>query len=240
MLNPRFPAPVNTYNPTVHALVDAVYDALSHIVPGQGARRRQRQPLDHPRRAHDLYRQGLRAIRDHRRRRRRARQQGRRVRHHGQPEQRQDRAGRDHRERVSDARPALRADPRIPAAPGVSRRARHPPRISQSRGRALLHPLDEARRSRRTAAPAAAPAAPATSGSIPTAGRQAPADALRRLSAQGRRRLPARHARRRRPRRSRSRAIPSACSPTCARAMCRSRRPNATTASRLRAPSGRG
>jgi N-methylhydantoinase B len=33
ILNPRFPAPVNTYNPTVHALVDAVYDALSHIVP---------------------------------------------------------------------------------------------------------------------------------------------------------------------------------------------------------------
>ncbi len=33
VLNPRFPAPVNTYNPTVHALVDAVYDALSAIVP---------------------------------------------------------------------------------------------------------------------------------------------------------------------------------------------------------------
>ena len=33
VLNPRFPAPVNTYNPTVHALVDAVYDALSHVVP---------------------------------------------------------------------------------------------------------------------------------------------------------------------------------------------------------------
>jgi N-methylhydantoinase B len=33
VLNPRFPAPVNTYNPTVHALVDAVYDALSDIVP---------------------------------------------------------------------------------------------------------------------------------------------------------------------------------------------------------------
>ena len=33
VLNPRFPAPVNTYNPTVHALVDAVYDALSNIVP---------------------------------------------------------------------------------------------------------------------------------------------------------------------------------------------------------------
>lgn len=33
VLNPRYPAPVNTYNPTVHALVDAVYDALSNIVP---------------------------------------------------------------------------------------------------------------------------------------------------------------------------------------------------------------
>ena len=33
VLNPHFPAPVNTYNPTVHALVDAVYAALSNIVP---------------------------------------------------------------------------------------------------------------------------------------------------------------------------------------------------------------
>jgi N-methylhydantoinase B len=33
VLNPRFPAPVNTYNPTIHALVDAIYDALSRIVP---------------------------------------------------------------------------------------------------------------------------------------------------------------------------------------------------------------
>jgi N-methylhydantoinase B len=35
VLNPRFPAPVNTYNPTVHAVVDAVYEAMSHIVPGK-------------------------------------------------------------------------------------------------------------------------------------------------------------------------------------------------------------
>jgi N-methylhydantoinase B len=35
VLNPRFPAPVNTYNPTVHALVDAVYAAMSNIVPGK-------------------------------------------------------------------------------------------------------------------------------------------------------------------------------------------------------------
>ena len=52
VLNPRFPAPVNTYNPTVHALVDAVYDALTQHRAGQGARRRLRQPLDHPRRPH--------------------------------------------------------------------------------------------------------------------------------------------------------------------------------------------
>jgi len=35
VLNPRFPAPVNTYNPTVHAVVDAVYEAMSHLVPGR-------------------------------------------------------------------------------------------------------------------------------------------------------------------------------------------------------------
>src|SRR5262249_16344492 len=35
VLNPRYPAPVNTYNPTVHAVVDAVYEAMSHIVPGK-------------------------------------------------------------------------------------------------------------------------------------------------------------------------------------------------------------
>jgi N-methylhydantoinase B len=33
VLNPRYPAPVNTYNPTVHAVVDAVFAALSNIVP---------------------------------------------------------------------------------------------------------------------------------------------------------------------------------------------------------------
>ena len=35
VLNPRFPAPVNTYNPTVHALVDAIFDAMSHVVPSK-------------------------------------------------------------------------------------------------------------------------------------------------------------------------------------------------------------
>src|ERR1700738_4724072 len=37
VLNPRFPAPLNTYNPTVHALVDAIFAAMSHIAP-QNAR----------------------------------------------------------------------------------------------------------------------------------------------------------------------------------------------------------
>jgi N-methylhydantoinase B len=35
VLNPRFPAPVNTYNPTVHALVDAMFAALAPIIPGR-------------------------------------------------------------------------------------------------------------------------------------------------------------------------------------------------------------
>ncbi len=35
VLNPRFPAPVNTYNPTVHALVDALFAALAPIVPAK-------------------------------------------------------------------------------------------------------------------------------------------------------------------------------------------------------------
>lgn len=33
VVNPHFPAPVNTYNPTVHALVEALYGALTDIVP---------------------------------------------------------------------------------------------------------------------------------------------------------------------------------------------------------------
>ena len=33
VMNPRFPAPLNTYNPTVHATVEAVFAALVNIVP---------------------------------------------------------------------------------------------------------------------------------------------------------------------------------------------------------------
>ncbi|HUZ67597.1 MAG TPA: hydantoinase B/oxoprolinase family protein [Beijerinckiaceae bacterium] len=35
VLNPRFPAPVNTYNPTVHATVEAVFAALVGMVPAK-------------------------------------------------------------------------------------------------------------------------------------------------------------------------------------------------------------
>jgi N-methylhydantoinase B len=35
VINPKFPAPVNTYNPTVHAVVDAIFAALSHVVPSR-------------------------------------------------------------------------------------------------------------------------------------------------------------------------------------------------------------
>ena len=37
VLDPRFPAPVNTYNPTVHALVDAIFAALSQCRPARRA-----------------------------------------------------------------------------------------------------------------------------------------------------------------------------------------------------------
>jgi N-methylhydantoinase B len=35
VMNPRFPAPVNTYNPTVHATVESVFAALAHIMPAK-------------------------------------------------------------------------------------------------------------------------------------------------------------------------------------------------------------
>jgi N-methylhydantoinase B len=35
IMDPRFPAPVNTYNPTVHATVEAVFAALAHVVPAK-------------------------------------------------------------------------------------------------------------------------------------------------------------------------------------------------------------
>jgi N-methylhydantoinase B len=35
VLNPRFPAPVNTYNPTVHSVVEAIGAALADAAPGK-------------------------------------------------------------------------------------------------------------------------------------------------------------------------------------------------------------
>jgi N-methylhydantoinase B len=35
ILDPIYPAPVNTYNPTVHAVVDAIFDAVGHLVPAR-------------------------------------------------------------------------------------------------------------------------------------------------------------------------------------------------------------
>ena len=35
VLNPRFPAPVNTYNATVHAMVESLFAALSHVMPAR-------------------------------------------------------------------------------------------------------------------------------------------------------------------------------------------------------------
>ena len=35
VLNPRFPAPVNTYNATVHGMVESLFSALSHVVPSR-------------------------------------------------------------------------------------------------------------------------------------------------------------------------------------------------------------
>jgi len=35
VLNPRFPAPVNTYNATVHAMVESLFAALSHVAPAR-------------------------------------------------------------------------------------------------------------------------------------------------------------------------------------------------------------
>ncbi|MGH3666214.1 MAG: hydantoinase B/oxoprolinase family protein, partial [Egibacteraceae bacterium] len=36
LVDPHFPAPVNTYNPTVHAVIDALFDAMSRMVSGRG------------------------------------------------------------------------------------------------------------------------------------------------------------------------------------------------------------
>ena len=123
VLNPRFPAPVNTYNPTVHALVDALFAALAPIVPekvrADGSGSRSIVIGGRSTSAGKGYVQyeiiagggGARAY------------QGRCVGHYRQPEQRPDRADRDYRERVSDARRPLRAYSRFRRPGTLSRRA---------------------------------------------------------------------------------------------------------------------
>ena len=102
VLNPRFPAPVNTYNPTVHARgrgdlrrarrcrADAVRadgcGSRSIIIGGRSTYTGKGYVQ------YEILAGGAGARAD----------EGRRLGHHGQPEQCQDRAGGDHRERVSD------------------------------------------------------------------------------------------------------------------------------------------
>jgi N-methylhydantoinase B len=62
VVNPRFPAPVNTYNPTVHALVEALLEASSQITPRTRVGDGLQQPLDHHRRPQQQNRQKERAI----------------------------------------------------------------------------------------------------------------------------------------------------------------------------------
>ena len=142
---PRFPAPVNTYNPTVHALIDAMFAALSHIAiatsraDGSGSR--------------SILLGG-----------RHTRAGGSYVQYEIIAGGSGGRAGKDGASGItvnqSNARIApveiiesefptrlLRFEPirdfrrRRP----LPRRPRHSARISQPRGRALLHPLNEAR-----------------------------------------------------------------------------------------------
>ncbi len=201
VLNPRFPAPVNTYNPTVHALVDAVYDALSNIVPdkvradGSGSRsiilggRSTYTGKGYVQYEIIAGGAGARATKDG--------ASGITV--------NQSNAMIAPIEIIESEFPTrvLRFD-LIKDSGGAGRyprRARHPPRISQSGGRALLDPLDEARdpaerlrrRQHRTSRRHLDQSG--------RQGRQAPADPLCRLSAEEGRRLPARYAGRRRPRR---------------------------------------
>ena len=105
VLNPRFR---RRSTPTIRpsALVDAIFAALSHVVPA-GARRRQRQPVHHSRRPQPPHGPQLRPVRD----------RGGRAgpRHQGRPSgitvsrQRADRAGRDRR--INSDRPAFTSFP---------------------------------------------------------------------------------------------------------------------------------
>ena len=170
--------------------------------------------------AADRHRPQLRAVRDRGGRRRRPRHQGRRVGHHGQPEQCANRVDRDHRKRIPDPGAAFRAHPGFRRRGRNPRRPRHAARVSQSRRCALFHPLHEARDS----AARRAGGGDGRTGDIvinPDSERETPADALRGLSAAAGRRVPPRHPRRRRLWRSVRRATPRRCLRMCGRAMSR-------------------
>ena len=230
VLNPRFPAPVNTYNPTVHALVDAIFDALSHIVPdkvradGSGSRsiilggRSTYTGKGYVQYEIIAGGAGARATKDG--------ASGITV--------NQSNAKIAPVEIIESEFPtrlvALRADPGFRRRRAIPRRARHPARISQSRGRALLDPLDEAhhpaeRLRRRQDRPHRRHLDQSGHARTPSACRRAMPTIRSRQATSSASIRPAAAATA-----IRWRAIPSACSPTCARAMSRRRRPSATMA----------
>jgi N-methylhydantoinase B len=147
VLNPRFPAPVNTYNPTIHALVDAIFDAMSHIAPGKvradGSGSRSiilggRSTYTGKGTCNTRSSPAAPVRRD----------EGRHVGDHRRPDQCRDRADRDHRGEFP-SRQAFRADRRFRRRRRIPRRARHTSGISQPRGCPLLDPFDEARDAKR-------------------------------------------------------------------------------------------
>ena len=97
VVNPRFPAPVNTYNPTVHALVESLLEASSQITPhkkvGDGCSSRsiiiggRSNKTGKGYVQYEIFGGGSGGTK----------RQRRRVRHQRQSVQRQDRADRDHR-----------------------------------------------------------------------------------------------------------------------------------------------
>ena len=228
VLNPRFPAPVNTYNPTVHALVDALFAALGPIVPGKvradGSGSRSIIIGGHTSTGKSYVQYeiiagggGARATKDG--------ACGITV--------NQSNARIAPIEIIESEFPtrvlALRADPRFRRRRPFSRRARHQARISQSRRRAVLDPLDEARHSTERCA---------------GGGTGRPGDIWINPGSDQAKRLPTRYAdyplqeatfsASTRPaaavmaRRCRDR--PSACSPMCVKATCRRKPPSATIA----------
>ena len=146
VVDPRFPAAVNTYMPTALTAAEAVLRALAPVRPRQriaggsgsaalvlGGRDAAEQPR-------------LCALRDFQRRHRRPRRQGRRVGDGVSSEQLQNRPHRDHRVRVSHPGRALRDDRRLRRRRRMARRPGLCPRVSDlRRRRALLHAHRQAR-----------------------------------------------------------------------------------------------